>query len=144
MLPSFEGLLVAVLLASALTVALRPGISAVRLFAILLGVQALLHAVFVLSSDCMPASGAAMTLVPSGVTVVGHVAASLIAVVILRRGDDLLSRWTALLSAAFTAPEFALDRVPARAQMLAPTWEAHLFGADGHLLSQARRGPPSA
>ena len=144
MLPSLEGFGLAVLLASALTVAVKPGVSAVRLLAILLGVQALLHAVFVLSSDCIPASGSPMSLVPSGVTVVGHVVASIVAVAILRRGDELLSRWTALLAAAFATPETALAPIPVRLQIRATVWEARHFGADGHFFSQVRRGPPSA
>lgn len=144
MLPSLEGFALAVLLASALTVAVKPGVSALRLFVILLGVQALLHAIFVLSSDCLPASGGAMSLVPSGVTVAGHVVASLVAVAILRRGDELLSRWTALLAAAFAVPEIALAHIPVRPQIRAGVWEARRFGADGHFFSQVRRGPPSA
>ena len=140
MLPSMAGLSVAILVALALTSGVRAGVSAVRLFGILLAAQALLHVIFVLSSDCSTDS---MGLMPSTKSIAGHVMASVLAVAILRRGDQVLSSWTALLSAAFGAPTLALPQVPSRPVMPMPVWDAHTHSADAHLSTQVRRGPPT-
>ena len=144
MLPSVAGFCMAVVLTVALTLTVRPGTSPVRLFGLLLGAQALLHVIFVVSSDSMPMDGRAASLVPSGATVIGHVAASALAVAVLRYGDQVLDGWTALLTSAFGAPVLALPAIPEAPLMGVGSWDADAFSADSHLTSQVRRGPPSA
>ena len=144
MLPSPAGFAVAVLLTAALTLTVRAGTSSGRLFGILLGAQALLHAIFVVSSDSMPMAGHAASLVPSAATVVGHVVASALAVAVLRYGDQVLSGWTELLTSAFGAPVVALPAIPVARALRVGSWDADAFSADTHLTSQVRRGPPTA
>jgi hypothetical protein len=143
MLPSTAGLLVAAVLTVSLTVAIGPRASTLRLFGFLLGVEVLLHVVFVLTSDCHPAGMGLESLVPSGMSMLGHLAASVVAVAVLRRGDEVLLSWSAFVSAVIGAPLLALPSIPGRPVLAAPVWAARAFGADAHLGSQERRGPPS-
>lgn len=144
MLPDAAGVLFAVVLATALTVSVGRGPSPARLFAFLLGAQALLHVVFVLSSDCVPGVTHSMGLIPSTTSVVGHVVASALAVVVLRYGDQVLDGWAALLAAAFGVPRHVLVPIPSPAPAPVSIWDADDHGASGHLVVQARRGPPPA
>jgi hypothetical protein len=143
MLPSASGLLLAAVLTVSLTVAIGPRASTLRLFGFLLGGEVLLHLVFVLTSDCHPAGVGIESLVPSGMSVLGHLAASVVAVAVLRRGDQVLLSWTALVAAVIGAPVLMLPAIPGRPVLAAPVWAGRAFGADEHLSSQVRRGPPS-
>jgi hypothetical protein len=142
LLPSWPGLLFATALASGLTVAVGVRTSALRLFGFILGVEALLHVVFVVSSDCYPAGGTTSSLLPSSLSLLGHVAAAIVAVAVLRHGDQALTNWSVLLRAAFEAPELILGAVPDRSVPAAPAWDARTFGADSPLSMHSRRGPP--
>jgi hypothetical protein len=143
MLPSTSGLLLAAVLTASLTVAIGTRVTTLRLFGFLLGVEVLLHLVFVLTSDCHPAGVGIESLVPSGLSMLGHLAASVVAVAVLRRGDQVLLSWSALVSAVIGAPVVTLPSIPGRPVLAAPVWAARAFGADAHLASQERRGPPS-
>ena len=143
-LPSVLGFAVAVVLAGGLSMLVRAGMSAARMLVLLLGAQALLHTIFIISSDCAMPSGHVMGLVPSTSMILGHVVASVLAVAVLRHGDEVLTAWTALLTAAFGAPALALPSIPGPRTASVPAWDAHEFGADAPLLDIARRGPPPA
>jgi len=144
LLPSLPGFLFAVALTIPLTLGIGEGTSALRLFGMLVGIQALLHLVFVISSDHAHGQASSMTLMPSTLSLTGHVLASIVAVAVLRQGDRILASWTALLTAAFGAPSVALPLIPARPALPVPAWDARAFSADAHLTTQVRRGPPSA
>ena len=141
MLPGLAGLLLAVALSAVLAVAVDPRMSRVRLFGFLLGMEVLLHLVFVVSSEHHVGGGASM-LVPSTASVLGHVAAAVAAVAVLRHGDRVLLSWSALLSAAFGAPSLQLPSIAARPVLVAGPWDAHAVGADAQFSSHSRRGPP--
>ena len=139
-LPSAAGLGLALAIAFAFTASVRSGLSPIRLLAVLVAAQALLHVLFVLSSNCVPGS---MILIPSTTTVAGHLLASVVAVLVLRHGDLVLSSWTALLSAVFAAPALTLPGIPSTSVLPTPVWDARAHGADTHLRSRVRRGPPT-
>ena len=141
MLPNLPGLLVALSLTCALTVTVDPRTTPLRMFAFLLGMEVLLHAVFVVSSDHHVGSGAS-TLVPSAASVLGHVSAAAIAMVVLRHGDRVLLSWSALLAAVFGAPCVDLPALAARPVPVAGPWDARTVGADAPFSSHSRRGPP--
>jgi hypothetical protein len=108
LLPSTSRLRLAAVLTVSLTVAIGTRASTLRLFGFLLGVEALLHLVFV-----------------------------------RRRGDQVLMRWTALVSTVIAAPVLMLPAIRGRPVLAAPVWAARALGADEPLSSHARRGPPS-
>jgi hypothetical protein len=144
MLPSGPGLLVAAVLAFALTAVLGARPTAIRLFGLVLGTEAMLHVVFVVMSDCHPAGTGVPSLLPSATSAIGHVVAAVVAVAVLREGDEVLARWSALLLAVCGAPELLLAGVSGRPALAEVLWDARAFGADSYLTSHARRGPPSA
>ena len=112
------------------------------LTAFLLGTEALLHVIFVVSdSTHAHGSGGMMAAVPSTGMVAGHVVASLVAAVVLMHGEATLRAWSRLLAAAFGAVVPALAPVSARST---PPVRNPALSPRGTVLSRnlARRGPP--
>lgn len=98
-LPSAVGVLLAVVIAGGLTLtATSRKRSWPWLVSFLMAAQVLIHVVLVISA---PHAHGASTLLPTGVTALGHLIASLIAAVVLARGEDVLLAWSRLLSSTF-------------------------------------------
>lgn len=142
-LPSALGVLLAFALSAGLTVsAIAKPRSWAWLVGYLLGAQALIHVVLVVSGTGHHAGTAAMVpLVPSASMALAHVTASLLAACVLAGGERTVRSWKALLSAALgivAAPGLAVDQPTAivvdRDRWVAASWDA---GA-----GTSRRGPP--
>jgi len=100
-LPSTAGLVLAAMIAGSLTlVATARDRSWAWLFAFLLASQLLLHAVLVVSSGEAHMMYGPEPLLPTGWMAVAHVLASMVAAVLLSRGDAALRAWTNLLRAS--------------------------------------------
>lgn len=143
-LPSPVGLLLTGVVALALALGVRPRMPLAHLAAVVLGGQLLIHLILVLSADCAAHGSGVPTLIPSSTMVMGHLLASAAALVVLRRGDQVLCQWSALLSAAFSGftlapctPEFGDVGRPASPVLVA------LFSRASHA-EVTRRGPPHA
>ena len=139
--PDAVGLAAVMVLALGLTVATsaRPP-RPLRLLGFLLGGQALLHVVLTMSGTHGHTASIAG---PSTAAMIGaHVAAGLVATVVLLHADDLIDRWQTLLLTA-------LGVVPAEPPTIAaarPVEVAHASARslDALLHQVVRRGPPAA
>lgn len=141
-LPGPVGVGLAVLIASGLayTAASRAR-SWLWLLLFLLGAQVLVHAVLIVAMPHAHGTAGGVSLLPTGSAAVAHALASVIAAVVLARGDSVLQSWTRLLVSrlgvtvpAPTGPVRAAARISARPRWTPMTserrWDA------------ARRGPP--
>ena len=139
--PDAVGLAAVLVLALGLTVATsaRPP-RPLRLLAFLLGGQALLHVVLTMTGAHGHAASAGG---PSTAAMLGaHLAAGLVATVVLLHADDLIDRWQTLLLTA-------LGVVPAGAPTIASSRPVEVAQApsgslDALLHQVVRRGPPAA
>jgi hypothetical protein len=143
MLPSAAGLFMAVVLASAVTLAVT-----VRrrtwawLITFLVSTQLLIHAVLVASSAHPHATGGAPSLLPSGWMAFAHVLVSAIVAFALQRGDEVLDAWASLLAASFGTRLVALGPVGSvdRSSGASDVWWSV---ASDRVWDASRRGPPS-
>lgn len=132
----------AMLIGAVISVALAVAATAQRhsiawLFGFLLGAEALMHAVFVMSG-----SHAGHSVLPSPSMILGHVLATVVAVALLRIGDGELTRWAHFLSHVFTRDvAITVDilhvRIARPIVSAVPVFNAHLV-----MSSLRHRGPP--
>ena len=142
-LPGPVGVGLAVLLASGLafTAASRPR-SWLWLLLFLLGAQVLIHAVLMVAVPHAHAAAGSVSLVPTGSAAAAHGMASLIAAVVLSRGDAILESWTRLLIARLgVIVPVATQPVPAAAHL--PSIRQWTPVASEYRWDAARRGPPT-
>jgi hypothetical protein len=142
-LPNAMGLGLALALSACLTTAIIARRRTwVWLVGYLLGAQALIHVVLVMSTTGHHPSGMGlMPLVPGPSMLAGHAIASVIAAVVLARGEVVLASWASLASTALK-PLFVAARPVGEAPALVlvpPAWASKLRDLDWDL---ARRGPP--
>ena len=141
LLPTSFGLFLALLLTITLS---RVVVMRARSFAWLLGfvvaLQMLLHIVFVIAGGGAHTGASHGSLIPSGAGILGHLLAALVAVPVLKYGDDLLDRWAYLLSQVFGSLEFACTHIASPSRLAqAP----HSLVISSVVLNfSPRRGPP--
>ena len=142
-LPGTVGIGLAVLIATGLafTAASRPR-SWLWLLLFLLGAQVLIHAVLMVAMPHAHASAGSASLVPTGSAAVAHGVASVVAAVVLARGDAVLQSWTSLLVTRLgvDVPVESAPRPPVTGDPMGPQW--HPVTSE-HRWDVARRGPPA-
>jgi hypothetical protein len=141
-LPSLVPLVLVVGLATALTWAVSDRRRSLAwTTAYLVGAQALLHLILAFAGTHGHAAG----LVPSTSMLAAHLAAALVAAVVLVHSDGLIQRWAALLAHLLGSPATVLaDPVGVPGRVLPPSTRRHLHVRDALRHSVERRGPPRA
>ena len=141
-LPSPLGLAIVTALAFGLAYATASRrLAPLQLLAFLLGAQLLLHLVLTTASGHMNGSTAGPG---TAAMIAGHVAAAVVAAVLLDQSDQLIDRWASFWATALGAAPLVSSVAQEPCRLVCPPVVPHLVHSEHLQHDVVRRGPPAS